>query len=339
MKPIYVLIPDYQPDDRMVQLVKALSYPVVVVDDGSGEAYDRLFEEAEAAGAAVLRYRPNKGKGEAIKTGLRHIAAEGKAEGVITADADGQHTPEDIEKVAAAMREHPDAFVIGGRDFSQMPPRSRAGNTITRFFFRVVTGLHISDTQTGLRGMPESLFQKLLETEGSRYEYEINVLIALKKWGTEYLEIPIKTIYIGKNESSHFHPLRDGLRVFSRVIRYALSSLGCTLVDYVLYTVLNLLHVPVSISYIAAKGASSILNYVCNSKLVFKRGITAKSVVLFALLVLFGMGVGSVSVKALTGWGLGKILSKLIVDVVLFFFNYFMQKYVVFPKKKSKAKN
>ena len=55
MKPIYVLIPAYQPDDRMVQLVKALSYPVVVVDDGSGEAYDRLFEEAEAAGAAVLR--------------------------------------------------------------------------------------------------------------------------------------------------------------------------------------------------------------------------------------------------------------------------------------------
>ena len=183
--------------------------------------------------------------------------------------------------------------------------------------------------------MPESLFQKLLETEGSRYEYEINVLIALKKWGTEYLEIPIKTIYIGKNESSHFHPLRDGLRVFSRVIRYALSSLGCTLVDYVLYTVLNLLHVPVSISYIAAKGASSILNYVWQ----FQAGVSSgasrpKSVVLFALLVFFGMGVGSVSVKALTGWGLGKILSKLIVDIVLFFFNYFMQKYVVVPTKR-----
>lgn len=332
---IYVLIPAYQPDNRMVELIENLSFKTVVVDDGSGERFDDVFAAAQNAGAEVIRYLPNKGKGEAIKTGLRAIKEKQDAEGVITADADGQHTAEDISRLADAMREHPDTFVIGGRDFSQMPPRSRTGNTLTRFFFRLATGLHISDTQTGLRGMPACLFDRLIEAPGSRYEYEINVLIALKDWDAQYLEIPISTIYIGKNESSHFHPFHDGLRVFSRVIRYALASLGCTLFDYVLYTVLNLCKVPVSISYIVGKGTSSILNYCLNSKLVFKRGMSVRSAVYYFLLVLFCMATGSLAVDALNGLGLGKITSKIIVDIVLFFFNYVVQNRFIFRRNKK----
>jgi len=329
----WVLIPAYKPDQRLVELLEKLrgDFDCVVVDDGSGEPFAAIFDEAERLGAAVLRHDRNRGKGAAIKTGLVWLKAQPGVSGAVTADADGQHAPEDIQKIARAMDEHPNTLIIGGRDFSRMPARSRFGNTVTRFFFRLGTGSSISDTQSGLRGLPASFFDLFLSAAGERYEYEMNVLLRLSEWGVPALEIPISTIYIDDNRSSHFKAVKDGLRVFSRVLRYLLSSILSTTVDYALYA-LFLTWLPASLSFAAARVGSSILNYLLNAKMVFHRAPSAKSAFEYFALVLAVMLVGSAGVKGLTALGLGKVLSKVLVDVALFAANYVVQKKVIFIK-------
>ena len=182
LRDITVIIPAYKPDERLVALIQELrgEFPVLVVDDGGGTEFAGIFEQARSAGAVVLTHEENKGKGAALKSAYRYMLDKGKGSGAITADADGQHKMKDIIAVAEAMEANPDTFVVGGRDFRKMPPRSRFGNTVTRFVFRLATGLKISDTQTGLRGIPACSMEKMAAVAGDRYEYEINVLLSLK---------------------------------------------------------------------------------------------------------------------------------------------------------------
>jgi putative flippase GtrA len=315
-------------------------FPVLVVDDGSTHAgCAEVFARAEALGAVVLHHPVNLGKGTALKTGIRHLAdLDESIPGVITADADGQHAPDDIAKIADAMAEYPDALILGARDFSKMPARSRTGNTITRFVYRASTGLRVTDTQTGLRGLPRSLFPQLLELSGERYEYEMNMLLALPAWKADFHEVKIDTIYIDGNKSTHFHALRDGLRVFSRVTKYAASSLVSTGVDYALYLGLSAFSLDAALCFAISKTVASVLNYELNCRAVFRARPSAASAFAYAALVGFSLLVGTPAVSLLTRAGLERLLAKLIVDLVLFTFNYFMQKHVVFRRKKAKKR-
>ena len=328
---IQILIPAYQPDDKLTGLVEELRmvFPVTVVDDGSGEAYAAIFSRLEELGANVLHHAVNRGKGAALKTGIRCIMERGDADGIVTADADGQHTVSDIIRVALTLKEHPDTLIIGGRDFSQMPARSRFGNTVSRFFFRLGTGLKISDTQTGLRGLPACLFGKFTTLSGDRYEYEMNMLLALKEWDAPYLEIPIHTVYFDGNRSTHFHAVKDGLRVFSRVIRYAVSSFVCAAVDYLLY-LLFLSFLPTGWSYAAARAFSASLNYLLNCRMVFGGKPTLSNFAGYAALAAGSLLVGAVTASLLSGLGAGSVAAKLLIDCCLFAINYVIQKKLVF---------
>lgn len=330
---IQILIPAYRPDDRLTGLVEELRmvFPVTVVDDGSGEEYAAIFSRLEELGASVLRHEVNRGKGAALKTGIRRIMDEGGSDGVVTADADGQHTVSDVIRVALTLNEHPDALILGGRDFSQMPARSRLGNTVSRFFFRLSTGLRISDTQTGLRGLPACLFGKLAALSGDRYEYEMNMLLALKEWRVPYLEIPISTVYFDGNRSTHFHAVKDGLRVFSRVIRYALSSLLCAAVDYLLY-MLFLGFLPTGRSYAAARAFSASLNYLLNCRMVFGGKPALSSFMGYAALAAASLLAGAAATSLLCGLGAGSVAAKLLIDCCLFAINYIIQKKLVFRR-------
>ena len=333
---IYILIPAYQPDERLVPLVRELAaeFKVVVVDDGSRSDCENIFMLAKEAGAVLLRHSVNLGKGAALKTGLRYIKACGGAAGVITADADGQHSHKDILRIHNAMLLAPDKLFLGMRNFKEMPPRSRFGNTMTRFFFRLFTGIRVSDTQTGLRGLPACLFDKLLELSGERYEYEMNMLLALKHWAVAYEELPIETIYIDNNRASHFHALCDGWRVFSRVAKYALSSLSSTALDYLLYALL-LLVLPVSFSYGIAKACAAALNFELNCRFVFHGKPTLKNAVGYAALAVFSTAVGSVLVSLLARGGFNNFLAKILIDLALFSLNYIVQKYIIFRKPRE----
>lgn len=158
-----VLIPSYEPDERLIGLIKQLqasgSFSIVVVDDGSGAAYRDLFREARELGCTLITHSANKGKGCALKTGFRYFLEKETAEGIVCADSDGQHLPKDIIRIARSLSEHPQHIVLGGRRFTgSIPLRSRFGNAVTRIIFAAATGNRIYDTQTGLRGYsPEML--------------------------------------------------------------------------------------------------------------------------------------------------------------------------------------
>ena len=199
-----ILIPAYRPDEKFTAFAAVLleqNMAVLVVDDGSGPDCDSFFRQAEALGCTVVRHEKNMGKGRAIKTGLQAVkAAFPEAECVITADCDGQHTAESIRTVMRAAAENPQCVILGGRfqeKDSSVPLKSRIGNDFTRGVFRLATGLRIHDTQTGLRAVPAAYIDKMAGLKGERYEYEMNMLLALREYAIPYREVPIPTIYPG----------------------------------------------------------------------------------------------------------------------------------------------
>ena len=253
-----VLIPAYKPEDKMLRLLESLKEyqdaekeadreidGILVVDDGGQESFRALFEAAEAMGCRVVHHRENRGKGAAIRTGLQ-AAMEffGPDIHVVTADADGQHLPADIVRIARTLSEkngktaERPALVLGVRDFSgkEVPARSMLGNRITAAFFRFATGTACSDTQTGLRGIPAALLTLALETEGDRYEYEMNFLTEAVKCA-DLIQIPIQTVYEEGNRTSHFRPVRDSMLIYKKPLRYAAAAGSSALVDWALFLI------------------------------------------------------------------------------------------------------
>lgn len=150
-----ILIPSYEPDERLLSLIHKLKEvsdaSILVVDDGSGEEYRGIFDSAKQAGCIVLTHSINQGKGSALKTGFDYVRQHGGRDGVICADSDGQHLPEDILRLTKAVREHRNHIVLGSRQFTgKVPMRSRIGNSATRMVYTFATGKPIQDTQTGL---------------------------------------------------------------------------------------------------------------------------------------------------------------------------------------------
>lgn len=221
-----VLIPAYKPDEKLVELCALLltheDLTVVVVDDGSGEECRPVFEALDPR-VRLISYPVNKGKGGALKTGIRYIHDElPDCACLVTADADGQHRYEDIRRVMAECEQHPGALVIGGRRFDtdNVPLRSRMGNAITRFVYRLVSGVRVYDTQTGLRGFDRKGMEMFADTNGDRYEYEINVLLEAAAAKMPIREIEIKTVYIEENKSSHFNAVKDSWRIYKCIFAF-----------------------------------------------------------------------------------------------------------------------
>ena len=274
-----VLIPAYEPGEALPALTRALmdkGVPVVVVNDGSATGLE-YFERIRAQGAVVLEHGENLGKGRALKTGLAWMAEQGY-EGVVTADADGQHSLEDILRVARALAGGSRRLVLGIRDVSRMPNRSRTGNCLTRTLFRLLYGIKLQDTQTGLRGIPLTGENRsgLLSLSGERYEYEMEMLIeAGELFPAGIQELEIETIYLEDSDtSSHFRPLADGARIYSVLFRhfprFFLSSILAFLVDYSLFNLVYYLLFHRSVpAAVLARVVSAGVNYTVNRKLVF----------------------------------------------------------------------
>ena len=338
---ITVLIPAYKPDERLIKLVDDLIEAgfrrVVVVDDGGGETYRPIFE-ALSGKARVLTHPVNRGKGAALKTGLKHIMQK-PSDGVVTADADGQHTPADIARIADSLIAHKGALILGSRDKKAMPPRSKAGNTLPCAVFGLLTGLWISDTQTGLRGLPPEALEAFSKLDGDRYEYEINMLIAASAMRMPVVEETIETIYIDNNASSHFNALKDGLRIYKLMFReagrFCLSSVISFVVDFLIF---NLLHYAFGagrvLSQVIARLISAPLNYALNTHMVFGKKPSKQSFGKYALLAVCILGISCLGHalldKVLPAW-----LAKLLIDGVLYFVSYRLQRTQVFGDKEA----
>ena len=336
MPKVTVIIPAYNPTPALVPLVKELSadFSVLVVNDGSGAEYNGLFDQARSNGAFLLEHGENKGKGAALKTAIKRLKEEGGDWVAVTADADGQHCVKDIKAVARAALSAPDGLVIGVRSFKLMPAKSRFGNAFTRLCFYIATRVRVSDTQTGLRGFSSALAERLLAAEGERYEYEINVLLGLKGWGVPLVEIPIETIYLDGNASSHFQPLRDSIAVLSQLIKHTAVSVATTVFDYLLYlTLIEFTPMRPEWAYFAARGASAAFNYPLSRRMVFHTKPSWRTTAAYFMLVVASVSAGTVFVRLFCKLGADERLIKLPIDVALFFANFIVQKKVIFNDK------
>lgn len=242
-----VIIPALNPDERLKEIVEKnnrMGNRVILVDDGSSADCGPLFEALQGK-CILLRHGENRGKGEAIKTALRYIKERcGQCEVIGIMDADGQHLPEDMERLLVRSACCPGALVLGCRTMDNAVPfASRMGNRITRQVFRLTTGVAVSDTQTGLRAFSAGLLEKMLEIPGSRYEYEMAVLTSCAKQGIEIIEAPVRTIYHDRNNScSHFRRVRDSVRIYGQLLKFSTVSFSSFLLDYALFALfVNLL--------------------------------------------------------------------------------------------------
>jgi len=222
------LIPAFKPESALIdialELVQSDQFQkVLVVNNGNGLEYEAIFKALEEMdGIEVLRLHVNLGKGAGLKAGINHaICRFPDAVGVVTMDADGQHLVEDVLKVAAKLIDKPNDLILGGREFqSDVPLRCRFGNLMSRGVMRIVSGLKLRDTMSGLRGIPMMFIDCLLRLKTQGYEFELDMLLKAKTDGRGIIEVPIQTVYINENESSHFNPFMDSLKIYWVFIRF-----------------------------------------------------------------------------------------------------------------------
>ncbi len=341
---VVILIPSLNPDEKLLLLLQELFEMgflwIFVVDDGSTPECGNVFRQAEAFGCIVEHHRENLGKGTAIKTALKAAAFRcGSRSGYITADGDGQHLAKDILHVAEALVQHPESMVLGVRDFSgpgkAVPWRSRFGNRVTSVFFRLVNGIDCPDTQTGLRGIPAGLVGLALSVEGNRYEYEMNFLMdAVRRCKVRFVEI--ETVYDERNQNSHFRPIADSIRIYGRFLKFAFSSLAGAAVDYLLFCLLLPFFAfsqtkTVFLATAVARTGSGIFNFLLNRYYSFgSREPAGQEAFRYMLLFLGQMLASAGLVSLLALFQVPVLLAKVIVDTVLFFISFRIQKNWVF---------
>lgn len=345
-----VLIPAYQPDEKLINLLielRPVFKRIVLVDDGSTKS-DAIFAKAKDFSDAILKHEVNRGKGAAIKTGLVYILeAYPDAAGVITADADGQHIVRDIVRVAERMIENPNGLTLGVRRFTgKVPLRSIFGNKFTIFVFFLLTGMKVSDTQTGLRGIPHKLIRRASKLPGKRYEYEMTMLADAKRHDALPVEVPIDTIYIQDNASSHFHPIKDAIRIYRSLLQFCISSVAAFLLDNIVFSVLIALlnkgatgrEMHILIAFAVARFISGNFQYLYNRFVVFKQKVRKRSYFQYWLLAI-GIALLSAVFTGLLSRigdvrGFWITLVKILVETGLFFGSYSIQKKWVFKRRK-----
>ena len=222
---IIALIPAYEEGPRIGAVVEAARrhVPVVVVDDGST---DDTAEQAEAAGATVIRQVPNAGKGAALRAGFRHALDQDVA-AVVTLDADGQHDPAEIPAFVDAFERSRPELVIGRRDFGEMPPVRRLSNVLGGVALSAALGRNVPDNQSGYRLIGRVLMGAMLDSDESRFEFEVEMIARCIALGLPLEWVPIRTIYAG--EPSHIEPwrhFREFLRVTAKARRIARGARG-----------------------------------------------------------------------------------------------------------------
>lgn len=362
--PVVAVIPSLNPDEKLLGTVHGLQAQgfdqIILVDDGSRDACRPCFDQLEAEGCRVLRHEVNRGKGRVLKTAFAaYLQDYDLAEyvGVVTADADGQHLPEDIRKTAEALVQSATGeqsappcgqLVLGTRNFDepQVPFKSRNGNKITTEVFQLLYGKRINDTQTGLRAISNAFLHTCLEVKGERFEYEINMLIAAVRAKTDIREVLIRTVYFNDNRETHFHPVKDSLKIYGVMLgsflRFACSGLVSVVVDQGLFALLQKLVFralsagqAILWATLLARAVSSLLNYSMNRSLVFQEtGGAGKSLARYYGLCVCQAAASALGVAALHALtAADPSVLKLLVDTVLFFVSYRVQQGWVFRKE------
>lgn len=350
MNPV-IIIPALNPDEKLILLVEELQKQdlhTIVVDDGSGVEFAAIFELLKRKYACdICTHARNCGKGRALKSGIRFLMDKyPESPGFVTADADGQHAAANIREIADALVGNPQALVLGVRNFKEqgIPLRSRFGNKMTSSIFRAATGIRCQDTQTGLRGVPMRYAELCLGLTGERYEYEMNMLMTFAENKIPFKQVPIETIYLENNRASHFDPIKDSVRIYWNILKYSLSSALSSVVDLALFGLFSTYLFPfmtakIGLATLLARCISGAVNFMLNKHWVFQneRSLGSQGIK-YGVLFITQLSLSWLLVELLSGLPIPLVLVKALVDVMLFFASYAIQKKYVFnPIKKGQT--
>lgn len=347
---IPIIIPAYEPDERLVLLLedlkKADMAPIIIVNDGSDSSYNRIFDKAKNLSDVIIVHEYNQGKGKALKTAFDYVLKKYPYMlGVVTADSDGQHSVECIKKVITQLNKTPKSLVLGVRNFDEdgVPWKSQFGNKITRKLLSYIAGIKIQDTQTGLRAIPKYFLQDCLNLPGDRFEFETQMLLASSN-KLDIVEVQIKTIYdSAENHQTHFNPIKDSIKIYKvlghQFLKYLFSSVSSFLLDISLFALFMSFSKSLDISYkillatVFARSLSILYNFLINYRFVFNsRESVFKSSIKYLVLAGVQMCFSGMFVV-----GLNMIMPfvsitviKIFVDSILFIISYFIQRRFVF---------
>ncbi|MDR0548666.1 MAG: bifunctional glycosyltransferase family 2/GtrA family protein [Deltaproteobacteria bacterium] len=339
----WVLIPAYEPTAAILEVVKELHEShffqnIIVVDDGSSQATKPYLQELEQfPDVNLLTHAVNRGKGQALKTGLNYFLLNSTPEtpGLVTADADGQHLSKDIIAVAKAGLEA-NCFTLGTRDFSSnIPLRSQFGNIFTKLIFRFFTGVKIQDTQTGLRYIPIRQVSKHIQILNDRYEYEFSVLVSeAVELNENIVQIPISTVYINGNISSNFHVIRDSISIYSVFLKFISLSFLTSCLDYIVFSICYFLTAETLLSFIMARISAVIFNFCFSRQWVFKARCELAIQILkyLSLVTIFMLITYNFTIWFSNTFNCNVLIGKFISEGSLFILSYFIQRNYIFSK-------
>jgi len=343
---VAVLIPALNPNNKLVDLVKELNQRglanIVVIDDGSENSSQAVFDEVQTYHAMVYHHKNNQGKGVALKTGIAYVKRnQPNTIGIVTADADGQHAPDDILKVGRALVAD-NTIVLGTRDLSQpsVPLTSKIGNLFSAVYYKLKTGKLLKDTQTGLRGIPARFFDFALNVKGDRYEYEMRFLEQMNEKHIDYRTVDIETIY-EKDRVTHFHALRDSYTIYKTFFKNIASSLFSAVVDVTSFMFLMWVGNIIFSATVIARVISGVFNFSLNKIWVFEkrdshntRNESLKYVALFAMQMI-SSGLFTEALSNVLNFHNSLLVSKILVDCLLFVTSFIVQRLWIFPSHKA----
>ena len=212
MSNAWAVIPARNEEKNIAAIVKKTRKyldKVIVIDDGSN---DKTKEQAEKAGAIVLRHLVNLGKGAALKTGC-NFAVEKGAKSIVVLDADAQHNPEDIPRFVEKLKKYD--IVFGCRKTSRkMPAVLRFGNWFISNVVRGLYGVSLNDTQCGFRAFSSEAYKKI-RWNAPDYSMESEMIAKAGKQRLKYVQIPIETIYSDKYKGT---TILDGMKIVLNMI-------------------------------------------------------------------------------------------------------------------------
>ncbi len=340
-----LLIPAYNPEEDLLQLIEQLNTgefkAILVVNDGSLPEKKEIFNKLSLMESVIIiDHAFNQGKGAALKTAFNYILNYNQEScGVITADADGQHSVKDIIKISQELTQQKDVLLIGTRTFStNVPLRSYVGNMLTRMVMKGFFKIDINDTQSGLRGIPLSLLTFLITIPFNRYEFETEMIMVASHHGVKIKEISIETIYMDNNAGSSFNPIIDSIKIYFVLFRYIFASLLTAFIDYFVFFISFSLLGKIFLSTYLARFFALFVNFFVLKRFVFhsrKNTVSLLSRYLF-IVIITGFLSSSLIDYFSNSMRLNVLLSKIIAELLLYFGIFFIQKDFVFKTEEVK---
>ena len=344
---VVILIPSLNPKIEFINYVQELIEngfkKIIIINDGSKEECAPIFQKLESKKECILiTHEKNRGKGKSLKDGLQYfLQIEKDYLGIITADCDGQHLVKDVIKIAEKIENGADGLILGSRNFKEdnVPVKSSIGNNVTSTIFKVLYGEKISDTQTGLRGIPLKYVTDFINISGDRYEYETSVLIDCISKKIKIEEIPITTVYIDNNAETHFNPIKDSILIYWKIlksfIKYSIVSILSFIIDIIAFKIIvsNIKGGDsIIIATILARIISSLVNYALNKKVVFKNDQKVSNTIIKYYTLCITQMLASAFFVTLIYYVtmISETVIKIVVDAIIFMINFKVQRRWIF---------